>query len=59
MERSGVELGQDINLIETRIDTVRDRDIDDTVFPPERDCGFGTFFGERIKARALSASEDD
>jgi hypothetical protein len=44
---------------ESRIDQVRQREVDETVVAAEWHCGLGAIGGERHEALALSAGEND
>ena len=59
VERGGIELGQDIYLIETGIDAIRYRDVDDAMLAAERNGGLRSLFRQGIEAGSFSASQDD
>ena len=59
MERSRVELRQQVNLAYVRIDTVGDRDIDQPVLTGQRDRRLGALLSEREKSRALAPTHND
>jgi hypothetical protein len=46
MQRSRIELREQMDLVESRIQTVRNGYIDQAVFSAERDRRFGPIFGE-------------
>src|SRR5260370_7839462 len=58
VQRSRVELGQQVNTPQAGINAVGDWDVDEAIFPGERDGGFGAFFGEREEAWALGVAPD-
>jgi hypothetical protein len=58
VEGRRVELGKDKNLIDLRVQTVADRNIDEPVLPAQRDRRFASELGERVQALALSAAQD-
>ena len=58
MKRSSIELGQNENPIDVRIDAVADGDIDETIFASEGNSGFAAFLGEGMKSGATTAAHD-
>jgi hypothetical protein len=58
VERDTQELGDDVDAIDAAMETVADRDVDQTVFGRERNSGFGTNFREGIKASAAATTEN-
>ena len=59
MQRSGVELRQQINPSQPGIDAIGDRNIDQSIFPGERHGGFCALLRQREKPRARTAAHDD
>ena len=58
VQRGRVELRQQINPPQPRVDAVGNRNIDQPVFARQRDGRFGPFFGERKQTGALAAAHD-
>ena len=58
VQRAGVVLGQDDDVVDVRVDAVREREIDDPVLAAERHGRLGTLLGEDREALALAARED-
>jgi hypothetical protein len=56
MERSGIELGEDVDPAQSGIDAIAYRDIDDPIFSRERHGGFGALLGQGEEPRAGAAS---
>ena len=54
-----VELREQKNAIDARVEAVADRDVDQAVLARQRHRRFAALLGQRIKARALSAAHDD
>jgi len=59
VERSGIELGQEINSAQAGVDAVGNGDIDEAIFTGERDSGFGAFFCERKQPCSLAPTHDN
>src|ERR1700722_15434427 len=59
MQRGTVELRQDITPPESRVETVTDRYIDQSIFSGQRDRRFRAVLGQRKQARSRAASHDD
>ena len=59
VQRRGVELREDVDAFEVRVDAVRDRNVHQTVFAGEWNGGLGAFLGQRKEARAGSSAHDD
>ena len=55
---NGIELGQDVDFTDTGVKGIRDRNVHEAVFAPDRDRGFGPVAGKRKKPFALSSAED-
>ncbi len=55
----GIELGQEINAAEARIDAIGDGDIHQAVFAGQRHGRLAPFAGQREQARALPSAHDD
>ena len=58
-QRLAAELRQHVNRVDSRVDEVAQDEIDDSVFPAERNGGFRPFPRERIKPSALTAGQYD
>jgi hypothetical protein len=58
VERGGVELRQDEDPVDLRIQAIADRDIHQAVLAGERHRRLATFLGERGQARAAAAAHD-
>ncbi len=59
VEARGLELREDVDLVDLAVDAVGDGDIDEPVLARERHGGFGTVLRERQEPRAAAAAEDD
>jgi len=59
VQRRGIELGQEINALETGVDAIGNRDVDKAIFAAERDGGFTAVAREWKESRALSAAHND
>src|SRR4029077_13851274 len=59
MQRGTVELRQNIHPPEFGIQTVADRDIDQSIFPRQRDRRFRTILGQRKQTCSCSTAHDD
>jgi hypothetical protein len=59
VQRSGVELRQQINALQVGVEAVGNGDIDEAIFACQRNGGFGSLHGQRKKPLALTASHDD
>ena len=59
VQRARVVLGQDNDVVDVRIDAVRQGEVDDPVLPPERDGRLGPDSRQDRQALTLTASEDD
>jgi len=59
VETRRVELGEDVDFLETGVDAIGNRDIDDAELAPERNGWFGSFLGEWIKAGTFSSAQYD
>jgi hypothetical protein len=57
-QRLAAELNDDVDGMNAGIDEAREHEIHDPVLAPERHRRLGSFFGERVEARALAARED-
>ena len=57
VERMGFVLDQDGNLAQTGVQAVAEREVDDAIFPAERNCRFRALIREGIQALALTAGE--
>src|SRR5581483_5738457 len=58
MQGNGIELGQDRNAIDPRVDAVADGNINQAVFSPDGHGGLGTHPRQRVKPRAAPAAHD-
>ena len=58
VEAVGTILGEDADGIDAAIDTVADREVDNTELASKGNSGFGPFFGQDGEARAFSASQN-
>lgn len=56
VKRGGVELGEDVDLVDVAVEAVADGDVDEPVVSAEGNGGFGSLFGERVETRSSSAS---
>jgi len=59
VQRLAVELGENINLVDARINAVADWYIDESVFAPEGYCRFGAGEGEGLQPGAGATAEND
>ena len=59
MERFGVELRQEVNLIVPGVQAVADGDIHQTVFAAQRYGGFATHSRQRFEPRSATPSHND
>src|SRR5690606_10571054 len=59
MERRRIELRQDEDPVDLRIDAVADRDIDEAILARERHRWLRTLLREGMKASASAAAHDD
>ena len=59
VEADRVELREHENLVDAAVDAVGKRDVDEAILAGERDGGLGAVVGERLEARAATATEDD
>ena len=59
VERSAVELGEDIDAAQSRVQAVANRNIHQPVFAAERDGRLRAFLGEREKSGACTTAHDD
>ena len=58
VERPRVVLGQDDDVVDVRVDAVREREVDDPVLAAERHRRLGALLGQDREAFALAARED-
>ena len=58
VERARVVLGQHDDVVDVRVDAVRQREVDDPVLATERDRRLGAFLGQDGQALALAAGQD-
>ena len=58
VQRARIELGQDVNAVESGIDAVADRDINQSEFSGNRHRGLGTIFRQGPQPRSATATED-
>ena len=56
VQRRGIELREQIHPFDARVDTVRNRDIDQPIFSRQRHRRFGSFTSERKQARASATA---
>ena len=59
MQRHAVELRQNVDRAQPRVETVADRNIDQPIFAAERHRRFGAIFGQRKQPRPGAAAHDD
>lgn len=59
IEGGGVELGEDIDLIDPGVDAVGHWDVNEAVGTTNGDGRFGSVLGEGVETGACSSSEDD
>jgi hypothetical protein len=59
MKGRRVELRENEDAIDIRVDAVADRDIDEPVFARERDGRFAAFLSQGVKTCAATAAHDD
>ena len=59
VERVGVVLGQDEDVVDVRVDAVRQGEVDDPVLAPERHRGLRAHRGQDREALAFTAGEDE
>ena len=59
VQRGSIELSEDEYLVEARVETVTDRNIDESILPRERNCGLATISGQGTQTRAAPPSHDD
>ena len=59
MQRRAVELREQEDALETRVEAIADRDIDDAIFARQRHGGLGAILGEREKSRPGATTEND
>ena len=59
VERGGIELGQDVDAAEPRINAVGNRDVHNPVFAGQRHGRFGAVLGQGKEATPLTATHDD
>jgi len=58
MQADGIELCEHVHSIQTAIDAIRERDIDQPIFSRQRDGRLGTIFRQRIQACSTTAAEN-
>ena len=58
VQDEGLILGQDAHRVNIRIDTVGQREVDDTILSAKRNCRLGELLGQRVQTRALAACQD-
>ena len=58
VERARVVLGQDDDVVDVRVDAVREREVDDPVLAAERHGRLGPLLGQDREALALATRED-
>lgn len=56
VKRGGVELGEDVDLVDVAVEAVADGDVDEPVVSAEGNGGFGSLFGERVETSSGAAS---
>ncbi len=59
MHRGGIELGQQVDLIEPAIEAIADRDVHESVHAGEGHGRLGALSGERAQTGAASTADDD
>ena len=58
-QRLALELCKNVDRINPRIDEIAENEIDDTVFPSERDSRLRSLLGQGRETVTLAAGEDD
>ena len=48
VQNEGLILGQDAHRVNVRIDTVGQREVDDTILSAKRNCRLGELLGQRV-----------
>ena len=59
IQRRGIELRQNENLLQTRVQAIADRDIDQPVLAAERHCGLRSVLRERKQSLSCAAGKND
>jgi hypothetical protein len=59
VQRGAVELSQNVDTPDSRVQAIADGDIDETVLCPDWNSGFGPAFGQRKKTFSCPAPHDD
>src|ERR1035437_3776423 len=57
VERAGIVLGQNDDVVDVGVDAVGEREVDDPILPAERDRGLGAHGGEDRQPLAFTAGE--
>ena len=57
VERVSPVLGQDVDLLDARVEKVGEDEVDDLVFSAEGDAGLGPAQGQRAETLALAAGQ--
>ena len=58
-QRLALELREDVDGVDARVDEVAEDEVDDAVLAPERYRRLGALLGQRKQARAFAAGQDD
>jgi hypothetical protein len=58
VKRNAQELGDDIDAIDSAVQTITDRDVDQPILGCQRDGRFSTNFGQRIETSTPTAAEN-
>ena len=58
-QRLALELGEDVDRVDARVDEVAEDEVDDAVLAAERNGRLGALLGEGIEASALPSGEND
>lgn len=59
MHRYGIELVENEDLVDSRVQAVADWDVDEAILASDGDCRLGTLFRQRKQSLTLSSSEND
>lgn len=59
IEGCGVELSEDVDLGDARVDAVGHGDVDEAIGAADGDGRLGAVFGERVQTGASTATEND
>ena len=59
VQRRGVELRENKNLVQPGVETIADRNIDQPILAAERNCGLRSILRQRKQAFSGASGEDD